>query len=215
MIAGVIAKITPAIIDQQVARDRKQPRELASSGRIEAAPRAQRVLEGGLREVLGQIPIANAVGEEAVDLPDMLLVHACKVRFGRLHRKMTRSRLGRASPARTTKTVRAQITSPRYVLVRFGYAPEGLSQLLESAGLTVTELTFVSGKTPQRLTNWLRFLRRILPSRAAWLMTLPLRPLAVLDPFGTHDYPYLSVAARAGHPDWSVKSPTPLELARR
>lgn len=84
--------------------------------------------------------------------------------------------------------------------VRFGYTPEQLAGLLSDAGLVVAEEAFVTGVVSQTLTNIMRRLGAVLPSRLAWILTLPLRPLALLDPLVSRRCPYLSVAARAVRP---------------
>lgn len=80
--------------------------------------------------------------------------------------------------------------------VRYGYSQQRLSQLAQQAGLEVSSEGFISGVVSQKLTNLMRRLTGRLGRPAAWLITLPLRPLAVLDaPLSrVIGYPHLSVA---------------------
>ena len=72
LLAG--AAVGAEVVDEQVARDDDEPRADARLVRVVARPRLQRALEGQLREVLGVGAGAHPVGEEAVDLPDVLVV---------------------------------------------------------------------------------------------------------------------------------------------
>jgi hypothetical protein len=67
------------MIDQQVPGDRQQPRALRGAARVEPAPRPQRALERRLREVLGGVAVAQPVGQEAVDAPQVLVVDAREI----------------------------------------------------------------------------------------------------------------------------------------
>jgi hypothetical protein len=69
------AAVGAEVVDEQVARDDDEPRADARLRRVVARPRLQRALEGLLREVLGVGAGAQPVGEEAVDLPDVLVVN--------------------------------------------------------------------------------------------------------------------------------------------
>ena len=66
--------------------------------------------------------------------------------------------------------------------VRRGYSPEMLKELCEQAGLRCEEISYCSGWISQKVSALLRALSE-LHSRFAWLVTLPLRPLALLDRF--------------------------------
>lgn len=78
--------------------------------------------------------------------------------------------------------------------VRFGYTHAELSRLFVAAGLRVEEAGFLNGFFAQRAFSlYLRLLR--LHPKLGWLLTLPLRPLRVLDPL---------VAHITGYPDMSV-----------
>jgi 2-polyprenyl-3-methyl-5-hydroxy-6-metoxy-1,4-benzoquinol methylase len=83
--------------------------------------------------------------------------------------------------------------------VRFGYPPERLRTLVESAGLRVTSETFVSGVVSQKVTSFMRRLTERLGLLPAWALVLPLRALVVLDrPLSRLlRYPYLCVALSA------------------
>jgi hypothetical protein len=85
---------------------RSQVRSEARRG-VEAAPGAQGALEGGLRQILGDLTVAEPVGEKPVYGPHVLAVHAREVRLGAnscgRHPKPgtgCRSRLSRCSDAR-------------------------------------------------------------------------------------------------------------------
>jgi SAM-dependent methyltransferase len=80
--------------------------------------------------------------------------------------------------------------------VRYGYSQQQLRALAEDAGLEVVGEDFISGVISQKLTNLMRRLSGRLGVPLAWALTLPLRPLAVLDaPLSTLlRYPRLSVA---------------------
>jgi SAM-dependent methyltransferase len=80
--------------------------------------------------------------------------------------------------------------------VRYGYSRQELRLLAEGAGLQVAGEAFVSGVVSQKLTDLMRRLSARLGRVPAWLIVLPLRPLAILDgPLSKLlRYPYLSVA---------------------
>jgi SAM-dependent methyltransferase len=86
--------------------------------------------------------------------------------------------------------------------VRFGYSQERLAGLLQLAGLQVAEQAFVSGFISQKVTNLLWRLTARVGLPLAWMVVLPLRALALLDPLVTSllRYPHLCVAARAVKP---------------
>jgi len=79
--------------------------------------------------------------------------------------------------------------------VRYGYSRRRLQQLAQDAGLRVVEEGFVSGFVSQTLTDVMRVCTARLGRLAGWVITLPLRPLALLDaPLSRLlRYPYLSV----------------------
>lgn len=64
--------------------------------------------------------------------------------------------------------------------VRRGYSPEMLRELCEQAGLRCEEISYCSGWMSQKVSGVLRALNQI-NGRLAWVLTLPLRPLALLD----------------------------------
>jgi 2-polyprenyl-3-methyl-5-hydroxy-6-metoxy-1,4-benzoquinol methylase len=80
--------------------------------------------------------------------------------------------------------------------VRFGYTPEALRTLFHQAGLRVAYEGGLSGFVTQQTTNLARLLARIVGERAAWALTLPLRPLRLADRPLTRviRYPWLAVA---------------------
>jgi hypothetical protein len=80
--------------------------------------------------------------------------------------------------------------------VRYGYSAQRLREIAEQAGLEVRDEGFVSGVISQKVTNLMRRLSRRFGRPVAWLIVLPLRPLAVLDaPLSRLlGYPFLSVA---------------------
>jgi SAM-dependent methyltransferase len=80
--------------------------------------------------------------------------------------------------------------------VRYGYPQQRLRALAEGAGLEVAGEGFISGVISQRLTNLMRRLTARVGVPLAWALTLPLRPLVLLDaPLSTLlRYPRLSVA---------------------
>ncbi len=80
--------------------------------------------------------------------------------------------------------------------VRYGYSQERLRQIAQDAGLSVAAEGFVSGVVSQKVTDLMRRLSTRLGRPAAWVLTLPLRPLVVIDaPLSRMlRYPYLSVA---------------------
>jgi SAM-dependent methyltransferase len=65
--------------------------------------------------------------------------------------------------------------------VRFGYSRRRLREIVEAAGLEVTEEAYVSGFVSQKLTNLMRRLTELVGLRASWLLMLPLRVLVVGD----------------------------------
>jgi SAM-dependent methyltransferase len=80
--------------------------------------------------------------------------------------------------------------------VRYGYSQERLRAIAQGAGLEVTEEGFISGIVSQKITDLMRRLSARVGRTAAWALTLPLRPLTILDrPLSRMlRYPYLSVA---------------------
>jgi SAM-dependent methyltransferase len=85
--------------------------------------------------------------------------------------------------------------------VRWGYRPERVAEIVESAGLTLVAQGATSGFISQQLTNLMRFGQR--RGRAlGWALVLPLRPLQLLDRPLTRllRWPYLSVTAVAEAP---------------
>lgn len=80
--------------------------------------------------------------------------------------------------------------------VRYGYSQQRLRQLAEDAGLEVASEGFISGVISQKLTDLMRRLTGRLGQAATWIITLPLRPLVLLDAplTGLLGYPRLSVA---------------------
>jgi SAM-dependent methyltransferase len=80
--------------------------------------------------------------------------------------------------------------------VRWGYTPAGLREILHQAGLTPVHEGHVSGIVSQLVTDLIRRLHRF-DHRLAWVLTVPLRALVIVDrpltaAFG---YPYLCVSA--------------------
>jgi hypothetical protein len=67
------------MVDQQVAGDGQQPGALRRPARIETAVGAQSALERGLREVLDGLPVERAVGQEAVDPPNVVVIETREV----------------------------------------------------------------------------------------------------------------------------------------
>jgi SAM-dependent methyltransferase len=86
--------------------------------------------------------------------------------------------------------------------VRYGYSQQRLRALAEGAGLDVASESFISGLISQKLTNLMRRLTARLGVPLAWALTLPLRPLVLLDaPLSTLlRYPRLSVALQGVKP---------------
>lgn len=84
---------------------------------------------------------------------------------------------------------------------RWGYSHADLRALLESAHLRVVREDFVSGLVSQQLTNVQRAACTLI-GRAGAAVTLPVRPLALLDRPLTAalGYPYLCVAVVAERP---------------
>jgi SAM-dependent methyltransferase len=93
--------------------------------------------------------------------------------------------------------------------VRYGYSQAQLRGLLTNAGLDLQSEASISGVVSQKVTSLMRRLTRRLGRPAAWLIVLPLRPLAALDKPLTKllGFPDLSVAACAVKPN----SPTASE----
>jgi SAM-dependent methyltransferase len=87
--------------------------------------------------------------------------------------------------------------------VRYGYSRERVRELVEQAGLQLRSEELVSGVVSQKVTNLMRRLTARLGRPLAWLLILPLRPLAVLDRPLTKllRVPGLSIAVRAVKPD--------------
>jgi SAM-dependent methyltransferase len=78
--------------------------------------------------------------------------------------------------------------------VRFGYTHEELARLFAAAGLRVEEQGYLNGFFAQKVFSLYLRLVRVHP-KLGWLLTLPLRPLRVLDPLVARasGYPYMSV----------------------
>lgn len=78
--------------------------------------------------------------------------------------------------------------------VRFGDTHEHLTALFTAAGLRVEEAGYLNGFFAQRVFSLYLRLYRLHP-KLGWLLTLPLRPLRVLDPLVARvtGYPYMSV----------------------
>ena len=87
--------VGPEVIDEQVARDDQQPCADARLRRVVTLPRAQGAFEGLLRQVLGVCATAQTVGEEAVDLPDVVVIDGGEVAQGT---ECTRRIVGRLVP---------------------------------------------------------------------------------------------------------------------
>jgi len=87
--------------------------------------------------------------------------------------------------------------------VRYGYSRERMRELLDQAGLQLRSEQLVSGVVSQQVTNMLRRLTLRVGRPLAWLLILPLRPLALLDRPITRllRVPGLSIAVRAVKPD--------------
>jgi SAM-dependent methyltransferase len=83
--------------------------------------------------------------------------------------------------------------------VRYGYSAMRLRQIVEQANLDVRSEGFISGVVSQKVTNLFRRLTLRLGRPVAWVIVLPLRPLALLDRPLTRllGYPRLSVAVCA------------------
>src|SRR6478672_4128668 len=73
---GAVAAV---VVDQQVAGDRDQPDAQGRARRVEARPGPQGPLERLLRQVLRVAPARDPVGEEAEDVPDLLVVRVGEV----------------------------------------------------------------------------------------------------------------------------------------
>jgi 2-polyprenyl-3-methyl-5-hydroxy-6-metoxy-1,4-benzoquinol methylase len=78
--------------------------------------------------------------------------------------------------------------------VRWGYTHETLQRLFAAAGLKVEREEYLGGLFSQKITDLMRRLER-LSGRLAWAVTLPLRPLVMLDLFVTRlvRYPWMTV----------------------
>jgi SAM-dependent methyltransferase len=78
--------------------------------------------------------------------------------------------------------------------VRFGYTHARLAELFAAAGLGVEEQGYLNGFFAQKVFSLYLRLYRVHP-KLGWLLTLPLRPLRVLDPLigRLTGYPYMSV----------------------
>jgi hypothetical protein len=77
-----------------------------------------------------------------------------------------------------------------------------LRAILEGARLDVTTESYVSGVVSQKLTNLMRRATEFFGLRAAWLLILPLRALALADRPLTRlaRVPYMCVAVIASKP---------------
>lgn len=75
---------------------------------------------------------------------------------------------------------RPNLGGRRWCHVRWGYTHDELAELFARAGLEVAARDFVNGWTSQTTTNLLRRLARA-NGKLAWLLTLPLRPLRLVD----------------------------------
>lgn len=86
--------------------------------------------------------------------------------------------------------------------VRYGYSQRRLREVAEDAGLQVASEGFISGVVSQKLTDLMRRMTGRLGLAATWALTLPLRPLVLLDAPLTRllRYPRLSVALCAVKP---------------
>jgi SAM-dependent methyltransferase len=82
--------------------------------------------------------------------------------------------------------------------VRWGYSPQRLAEMVESAGLTLVRQGAVSGYVSYKLTNLMRRGQRI-HLVLGWAIVLPLRPLQLLDRPVTRlmGWPYISITAVA------------------
>jgi 2-polyprenyl-3-methyl-5-hydroxy-6-metoxy-1,4-benzoquinol methylase len=80
--------------------------------------------------------------------------------------------------------------------VRYGYSRERLRQIVNDAGLDVSDESFISGIVSQKLTDLMRRLSVRIGLLPAWIIVFPLRLLVILDaPLSRAlRYPYLSVA---------------------
>jgi SAM-dependent methyltransferase len=80
--------------------------------------------------------------------------------------------------------------------VRFGYTHERLAELFAAAGLRVSERGYLNGFFAQSVFSLYLRLYRLHP-KLGWLLTVPLRPLRLLDPLVARltNYPYMSVTA--------------------
>lgn len=78
--------------------------------------------------------------------------------------------------------------------VRWGYTHAEMRELFEKCALNVAAEEYISGFVSQQLTNFIRLLSAANP-RIAWIVTLPLRILQILDSPLTRliRYPYLSI----------------------
>lgn len=69
------------VVDEEIARDDEQPGRDARPCGVVAPPRAQRALEGPLRQILDVGDAAQAVEEEAVDLLDVVVVDVAEIEW--------------------------------------------------------------------------------------------------------------------------------------
>jgi SAM-dependent methyltransferase len=80
--------------------------------------------------------------------------------------------------------------------VRFGYTHDELAALLQPAGIQVCARGYINGYLSQQVNNVYQVVYHLHPW-LAWLVTLPLRPFALLDPVVARvtRYPYMTVTA--------------------
>ena len=81
--------------------------------------------------------------------------------------------------------------------VRKGYTHERLNYLANQSGFMVTEISFCSGWSSQKVTALLRRMEPILGYRPAWAITLPLRFAPSLFDHRTQKYPPYSICMSA------------------
>lgn len=88
--------------------------------------------------------------------------------------------------------------------VRWGYTHEEMNDLLRGCGLEIVADEYISGQVSQRVAGLTFALRRV-NNLLAWAVSLPLRPLCVLDPLLTRAtrYPSLSIGVVARKPGGS------------
>ena len=65
--------------------------------------------------------------------------------------------------------------------VRYGYSRERLRQIVNDAGLDVSDESFISGVVSQKLTDLMRRLSVRIGLFPAWIIVFPLRLLVILD----------------------------------